>query len=231
MYGQTAYIEAKSLLKSRFFMPENFDTTKSYHLLLGLHGYGGTAETFSSIHSIIESDNYIVVFPEAPYLKSGGGSRILEYSWDFEVRSEELWKKSDPAVIDYIMNVVDYFNESFKIDKTYILGFSQGASYAYATGIKNSEKINGIIACGGRLPDVKKYPWFISEDDLMNGVNLNICIVHGKNDIAVDNKESIQAKKILTKLNYNANMISFDGGHVVDKKSLNEALKWMEVQE
>ena len=229
-YGQTAYIEAKSLLKTRFFLPENFDANKSYHLLLALHGYGGTAETFSSIYSTIESDNYIVVFPEAPYLKSGGGSRILQYSWDFEVRSEELWKKSDPSVIEYIMNVADYFNESFKIDKTYILGFSQGAGYAYATGIKNASMIDAVIAFGGRLPDTKKYPWFISESDLIAGKELNICIVHGENDIAVDYKQSIQTKKLLSKLNYNVHMISLDGGHFVEKESLNNALKWIEEQ-
>jgi len=230
-FGSTFYIEANVLLKSKLYMPENYDSTKKYNLLVGLHGYGGNAENFGLISHSIDSDDYIVVVPEAPYLKNEQSNRIAQYSWDFEVVDEELWKISDPAVMTYVMDVVDYMEKNYSIDRKYVLGFSQGAAYAYATGIRNADRIDGIIACGGRLPDFEKYPWFLSERELNDNSKVKICIIHGTNDKAIDHNISLKAKRTLKKYNYPVKMISFDGGHIVESNSLNEGLRWMEEKE
>jgi len=228
IFGETFYVDANVLVKSRIIFPKDFNINNSYNLLIGLHGYGSTAEKFTSIASYLESNNYIVVIPEAPYLKNEQGYRKFQYSWDFGVREKELWKISDPSVMDYIIRVVDYCGKQYKIEKRYLLGFSQGAAYAYAVGIKNPDKIDAVIACGGRIPDVEKYPWFISKEDLIKGNKLKVCIMHGKQDNAISYKKSIQAKKTLSKLNYNVNLVLFEGGHAINKNALNESLKWIE---
>ena len=226
--GETIYVDASVLIKCRVIVPENFNPDKNYSLLIGLHGFGGNAENFCSLSSFIESDDIIYVVPEAPYLKNDVGNRKYQYSWDFRGNNKDLWKKSDPAVMKYIINVVDQMNKTYKIDKNYILGFSQGAAYAYATGIKNTDKIDAVIAFGGRLPDTEKYPWFLSNEDLINGKNLKIFIAHGKNDSAISYKRSNEARKKLSKLNYDVELSLFDGGHVVNKEAFSEALKWID---
>lgn len=227
-YGQTVYNEVKVMVKSRYFLPNDYDSTKKYHLLIGLHGYGGTAEDFVIINKWLNAENFIVVIPEAPYLKDEIRTKKLGYSWDFRFNNQELWKTTDPAVMDYIMNVYSYFNNHYNIDKNYLLGFSQGAAYAYATGIKNSDKIDAVIACGGRFPDIKKYPWFLSEEDLVAGKETRICIIHGDNDLVIDYKKSLKAKRLLSRYDYDVNFISFRGGHKVDPNSLNEAIQLLE---
>ncbi len=225
-FGKTIYTEAKVLVKSKVIFPKNFDPDKNYSLLVGLHGYGGVAENFIGIHDRIHSNDFIFIVPEAPYLKNSNGNKSLQYSWDFQVRDEELWKKSDPAIIDYIMNVVGQMNAKYKIDKNYVLGFSQGAAYAYCVGIKNPNKIDGVIAVGGRLPDFSKYPWLVSEKDILNGNKLKVFIVHGRNDQAVNYKRSVESKKRLKKYDYNVELFLFEGGHTIDEEGLNKALDW-----
>jgi len=226
-YGKTVYNEVKVMVKSRYFLPKHYDSTKKYHLLIGLHGYGGTAEDFAAINKWLNDDNFIVVIPEAPYLKEEQVSKRLGYSWDFRIPNSKLWKTTDPAVMDYIMNVYSYFNNHYRIDQNYLMGFSQGASYAYATGIRNPDKIDAVIACGGRFPDIKKYPWFLSEEDLLTGKSTKICIVHGDNDQVVSYKRSLKAKRLLSRYDYDLNFISFDGGHEVNPTALNDALQWL----
>ncbi len=226
-FGDTFYIEADVLVRCRVIFPDNFDKTKPYDLIVGLHGYGGTAEGFSGVANYFESKNYIFIIPEAPYLKNEQGRRKFQYSWDFDVIDKELWKVSDPYVIDYIIRVFDYFNQIFNVNNNYLLGFSQGAAYAYAAAVKNSDKIDAVIACGGRLPDAEKYPWFISKDDLEKGRGLKVCILHGRNDAVISYKNSAQAKKVFSKLNYDVKMILFEGGHNVNKEALNKGLDWI----
>jgi len=227
-YGETVYVEANVLIKCRVIVPKNFNPNKKYSLLIGLHGFGGNVEDFCSLNNLIDSDEYIYVIPEAPYILDASGSGRQQYSWGFCGHEKELWKKSDPEVMVYIINVVDQINSTYLIDKNYILGFSQGASYAYATGIKNTDKIDAVITLGGRLPDTEKYPWFLSNEDLMKGRDLKIFIAHGRNDSVISYKESKDAKKILSKLNYDVELLLFDGEHSVEQIALDEAIRWIE---
>jgi len=227
-YGETVYVEANVLIKCRVIVPKNFNPNNKYELLIGLHGYGGIADNFCLLNSLFESDSFIYVVPEAPYILDASGSGRQQYSWGFRGHEKELWKKSDPEVMAYIINVVDHINAKYSISKNYLLGFSQGASYAYATGIKNFNKIDAVIAFGGRLPNTEKYPWFLSDEDLMKGRDLKIFIAHGRNDSVISYKESKEAKKRLSKLNYDVELLLFEGGHNVEQIALDEAIRWIE---
>ncbi len=227
-YGETVYVNANVFIKCRVILPDNFDPNKEYSLLTGLHGFGGLAENFCQIQEDINSDNFIFVVPEAPYFSSDSYNKKQQYSWGLRVNRKELWEKSDPEVMKYIMNVVNQMNEKYNIDKNYLLGFSQGASYAYAIGIKNSNKIDAIFTFGGRLPDTERYPWFLSDEDLVKGKNLKVFIAHGKGDEAISYKKSIEAKKKLSKLDYEVELFLFEGGHLVHEEAINKALDWID---
>lgn len=229
-FGHTIYAEAKVLIKSKVILPKKFEPTNTYSLIVGLHGYGGNAENFTDISKYLKSDRYIMVVPEAPYLLDNGGAKTKGFSWDFGVNDVDLWKKADPGVTSYILNVIDEMCKNYKIDKKYILGFSQGVAYAYSTALKNSDIINGVIAFGGRLTDTSKYPWFLSEDELKNGSSVDVFIAHGKNDKAVDYKKAIEAKKRLREHNYNVELLLFEGGHAITEEVFVKAIEWIEKQ-
>lgn len=226
--GSSIYVKAEKLIKCRIFLPENYDAEKAYPLLIGMHGYGGSSEEFSQLWKIPKSHSFIFVVPEAPYTSSPDDyDRNAGYSWSMRVQDVELFKRSDHLSSDFILNVKEYISQQYRIGKSYLMGFSQGGSYTYVTGIKNPNDFDGIICFGSRLPDTQKYPWFLSDEDLEKGSGLKVFIAHGKDDSP---KHSNQAKRTLKKYNYQVEHYLFEGGHKVDHAAFLKALEWMGIQ-
>lgn len=226
--GKVEYVKATKLIRCRVILPVNYDSLKTYPMVIGLHGYGGCAENFSQLYSELQNPNFIFVVPESPYIKNdGNGYMSPSYSWDFHGNDRELWKISDPLVISYIADVVKDMQRKYPITKTYLLGFSQGVAYAYTTALKNTDIISGLICFAGFLPDPEiYYSWFISEDDLINGKQVPVYIAHGKYDNVVSMQKSIDAKKKLKKLDYKVKLSFFEGGHFVSVQEFEKAIDW-----
>lgn len=228
--GENIYVETEKLVKCRVLLPENYDAELTYPLLIGMHGYGGRPEEFARLWEALQTHSFIFVIPEGPYdAFPDTYNKVVGYSWDVAVRDLELYKRSDHFSSEFIVNVKDYVSKNYSIGKSFLLGFSQGGGHAYATGIKNVDKFEGIICFGARLPDYKKYPWFLSEDEIRAGKDLKVFIAHGKED-GNPNKSAVAAKKILRKFDYEVKLQLFEGRHYVNIAALEAALKWMEIQ-
>lgn len=228
--GENIYVKAEKLMKCRLFLPENYDANKSYPLLIGMHGFGGSTEGFTQLWSLLKTHSFIFVIPEGPY--SANPNSYIQYntySWDIKVPNLDLYKRSDHLSSEFIVNVKNYIAENYKIDKSYILGFSQGGGHAYAAGIKNFDEFEGIICFGARLPDTQKHPWFLSDEDVEKGNKLRVYIAHGKDD-PFSFKNATQAKRTLKKYNYDVEQYLFEGGHNIDLLAFIKALHWMGIQ-
>ncbi len=228
--GENIYVKGEKLMKCRVLLPDNYQSDKAYPLVIGMHGFGGTAEEFTRLWSGLTNRSFIFVIPEGPYEANPDAyRRNTSFSWDIGVRSLELYKRSDNLSSEFIVNIKKYMAQNYSIDKNYILGFSQGGGYAYVTGIKNPDHFEGIICFGARLPDYEKYPWFLSEKNIEKGNKLKVFIAHGKEDGNV-NKSAVAAKKILKKFDYDVKLQLFEGGHFVSLPALESALEWMDIQ-
>lgn len=228
--GLNVYVNAEKIIKCRVLLPEDYDSTKSYPLLIGMHGYGGTTEGFSQLWNVFDKHSFIYVVPEAPYTNSPNDyNPVKGYSWSIMVQDLELFKRSDHLSSEFIVNVKKYMCEHYKIDKSYILGFSQGGAYAYVTGFKNPDKFDGIICFGARIPDTQKYPWFLSEEDIEKANTLKVFIAHGKKE-RQSYKSALGYKRKLKKYGYNVDCYIFDDGHVIDHEAFRKAIEWMGIQ-
>jgi len=228
--GENIYVKGEKLIKCRVLLPENYDPEITYPLVIGMHGFGGTTENFTQVWSDLERHSFIFVVPEGPYeAYPDTYTRSEQFSWDIGVRSLELYKRSDNLSPQFIVNVKKYINEKYKIGKSYIIGFSQGGGYAYVTGIKNPDVFEGIICFGASLPDTKKYPWFLSEEDIVKGNKLKVFIAHGKDD-PHSIKNASEAKRILKKNDYEVKFQEFEGGHYINSSTFKTALEWFGIQ-
>lgn len=228
--GSNIYVKAEKLVKCRVLFPENYNPEKSYPLLIGMHGYGGSTEDFAGVWSKLDTHAFIFVIPEAPYLKSPDDFNMgTGYSWGIDVNDLDLYKRSDHLSSEFILNIKKYVSENYKIDKSYILGFSQGGAYAYVTGFKNSSEFDGIICFGARIPDTQKYPWFLSEEDIEKAYTLKVFIAHGKKE-RQSYKSALEYKRMLKKYGYNVECYIFDDGHVIDQEAFIKAIEWMGLQ-
>jgi len=222
--GESFFAECKVLIRGRLRQPDNFDSTKTYPLLILLHGNGANAESYMSLRDRMGATNFFVAAPQGPYPRKLLESNKPSYSWFFLTRNKELWKEADPMVITYILNVVDEIKGKYKISGVYLLGHSQGGALAYMTGIKNPDKVNGIICYGA--PNPKE---FINKADLrLTSTKLPIFISHGWSDQAVLFDEAQETKNLLKDYGFNVTFKPFQGGHWLEINTLIEAKNWIE---
>ena len=100
------------------------------------------------------------------------------------------------------MNVINYAVENYKVKNVYLLGFSQGAVYTYITGIKNQDKIKGIICIGGYIPRTDKSYSLLSDNEINECQDIKIMIAHSMEDKAIKFEYAKKSRKILKKAGY-----------------------------
>ena len=227
-FGDTKYFRVTKLEKCLLFLPPDYDPEKQYPLIIGLHGNGSNPYLFSDLWRYIKDEEVIYAVPQSPYnYTTRGGTLTQQYSWSIISRERSLWEIADPLLAEYFVNIADGISEEYNIGKKILFGFSQGAGFAYAGGIRYNEQFDGIICFGGRLPDPEDYPWFLSSEDLASNNDLKIFIAHGTTDQAIDASEARKANRILKKNDYSTRLEIFEGGHYVPGEVLREGLRWI----
>jgi phospholipase/carboxylesterase len=119
--------------------------------------------------------------------------------------------------------VVQDLGERYNIDEVYLLGYSQGAFFAYNSGIKNHHLFKGLICFSGWLDT----DW-IKEKSIKAAKDLRVFIAHGTKDRSVKYEEGIKAKDVLTSYGYDVTFRDFEGGHTVPEEVFKQAVEWME---
>lgn len=226
--GEVVYVPGPRLFKCRLHLPKKFDKKKSYPLVIGLHGNGGNADGFDPAWRLFGSPDFIFAAAEGPYpYMLGYRSKIKQCSWEIQIQDEELWKRADPLSVEYILGIARYLSKAYPVSSIYLLGHSQGAGYAYITGIENPELIKGIICFGGKIPDMDKSYSLLSMDDIEKASNLRVFIAHGTNDNMLQIKHAKKSKDLLEQHGYDVTFVEFSGGHELDKQAMQKAADWI----
>lgn len=225
--GKWFYFAAPRVARCRIHIPEGFDARKSYPLLVGLHGYGGSADEFGGIWKFMQGKELIYVALEAPYpFPPSGRVRGSHYSWSFPDQNPELGKLADPLVAESVEAVVRQISSRYSLKGVYLFGFSQGAVYAYYCLSQNPELYQGVIAFGGHLP-LKGVASPFREEELARAKGVKIFIAHGRQDPVADFREALLARDDLKRLGFDVTFSEFQGGHSIPPSVLSKALLWM----
>ena len=222
--GNIVHVDAPALFKCRIRLPEDYDSTKSYPLLVGLHGLGSSPDRFITLWEKFGMHDFIYASPQAPYPFSSG--KEIGYSWRLWGTGQEgLGKKTSAMSDDYVALIVENLRKRYKIGEAYLLGFSQGCAQTYTTGIRYSPLFEGLICFGGWLDE----DW-LTDISVKGAKGLRVFIAHGTEDGVVEHDAGIKAKDFLTKHGYDVTSYDFEGGHRVPEEVAKEAVKWMRRQ-
>ena len=121
-------------------LPDQFDSTKAYPLLVALHGYGGEPVNFSqAFRTTCNRLGYILCCPYAPEIQG-----LTAFSWGDLERSDSLAERR-------IMASIALMRERYRIDtaRTILCGFSQGGALAYRMGLKHAPLFRGAVPIAG----------------------------------------------------------------------------------
>jgi predicted esterase len=229
--GSMVYFKSSKMTKCRILLPERMDREQQVPLLIALHGNGGNAESMAQIWKSFRDPKFILAAPEGAYqVRYASGGRQEQYSWEIRVHDEELWKAADPLIEETILEITRRISSLHKISEVYLLGFSQGAAYAYIMGIKHPEVFRGILCIGGALPPRDKPYSLLTDRDISLGKGLRVFIAHGKADPLAAFERALQAKELLQARGYDVTWSEFDGGHEIPASVLGKAAEWIKAR-
>lgn len=214
----TLYVKAGVLKPVRLFLPPDRDPRRPEILVVALHGRGGSIHDMARLWELFKAPRFILAVAEAPYPLAGG------WSWDFPSRDRRLWEIADPLIPEYILSVIESVKRQYPVASVYLLGHSQGVSYAYLTGLLNPAIIRGLACFAGFYPGE-----FLPAEKVQTAAErMRFFIAHGRGDAAVDIAASKRARDILENLGATVNFFIFSGGHALTEEALREAQKWIE---
>ncbi len=219
--GKLALLEGSVYQKCYIQLPDDYDPVKSYTLLVGLHGYGGRPGNFIKLWDRFAEHDFVFASLQAPYSFSAGSD--TGYSWITGLPDdEEFWKQVSTASQDYVAGAIGQLCREYNIGSVYLLGFSQGCTLAYLTGIHHHDIIDGIICFAGWLETD-----LLTDDDLDAASRLRVFIAHGIHDRMVQLEASYKARDTLLEHDYTVTLCEFDGAHHVPEEPLQAAEAWM----
>ena len=226
--GETIRIPGPKLFSCRIHLPKGYKKNKRYPLVIGLHGHGANGEGMASLRKFLGKLEFIFAAPDGPYpYRMQSRTRGKMRSWDFDTEDVEIWKVADPLTVEYIKQAARYLSGLYSVDSIYLMGHSQGAAYAYITGIKNPDLFSGVICFGGRIPPLDKPYSQLRPEDLEKGSGLRVFIAHGTSDPALNIRNARQAKTLLERYGYKPEYIEFEGGHEVSPEAFRKAAAWL----
>ncbi|MCX6844182.1 MAG: alpha/beta hydrolase-fold protein [candidate division WOR-3 bacterium] len=219
--GTQVEFEATCLIPGYIRLPANYDSTRAYPLVIGLHGYGATPKSFSKLYERAGSPEIIFVCLQGPY--QFGAGRDLGFSWT-------TWDKNDSTTApraaklsgDFIAETARRLTARFKTGGTWLLGFSQGCAAAYYTGIRYPSLFQGVICFGNGFDTLR-----FTAADYAAAKGLRVFSSHGREDRVVEYAYGAASRDFLKRRGFKVTVADSKGGHTVPEEPLRQAVKWM----
>ncbi len=191
-------------------------------LLILLHGYGSNENDLFSFAEELPKE-LLIISAQAPYSMGFGG-----YAWYAINFDDNNGKFSDleqaRESIQKISSFIDEIQNKYKTkpDKTFLLGFSQGAILSYGVSLLQPNKVNYVIALSG----------YINEDLLPKEVSKTIKTQyyssHGSVDQVLPVDWARKTKPFLDELGFQNVYSEYPVGHGVAPQNFYSFKKWIE---
>ena len=191
-------------------------------LLVLLHGYGSNEKDLFSFADELPND-FLIISAQAP-LSLGFDSHAW-YSINFDDINGKFSDLEEAKVsLNKISNFIDEIKEKYQTnpEKTFLLGFSQGAILSYSLSFFYPNKVNYVVALSG----------YINNDLLPKTISKNIqteyYCSHGTVDQVLPVAWARNSKPFLDNLGLNSVYSEYPVGHGVAPQNFFSFKKWLE---
>ena len=195
-------------------------TTPNPPLLILLHGYGSNEQDLFSFAEELPNQ-LLIVSAQAPY--SMGFESYAWYAINFD---DANGKFSDLAQaresIDKIGLFIDEIKGKYKTNKTFLLGFSQGAILSYSLSFFFPNKVQHVIALSGYI-NTELLPENISSE-----IKTDYYCSHGSVDQVLPVEWARKSKPFLDNLGFKNDYSEYNIGHGVAPQNFFSFKKWIE---
>jgi predicted esterase len=227
--------EANALFPVMVAVPQGFDSTRAYPAVVALHGFGSSSEAFRRIMAPLTDAGFLVILPEAPYtvpIQELGS----HFSWGLHVASDPPltddaavdFRSTELMVLEHIPAAVESVRQKYRLGQVFVLGFSQGATYAFLAGFYNADVFGGVISFG--LAELEREWFTVSGGSLEDAQHLPVLLMHGTEDARAPIAVSNRALEMLQSAGYDVTLQPFQGGHTVNREQLLQVRDWLRTQ-
>lgn len=195
-----------------------------------LHGLGADGNDFVPMVSKLNLPDDLAlrfIFPHAPTrpITINNGYRMRAWFDIYSLDSNhpidhEGIIKSDQLLEQYIKKENDLSIPSANI---VLAGFSQGAVIALTTGLRYVEKLAGIIALSGYLPDASKILTGASQ----NNKSTPIFVGHGNEDNLISVRYGEKTAQLLKKEGYPVDWHAYNMTHSMCSDEIYDIRQWL----
>ncbi|MCF2972097.1 alpha/beta fold hydrolase [Synechococcus sp. Nb3U1] len=195
-------------------------------LLLMLHGIGSHEGDLIQLAPYLDP-RFAVLSLRAPIPLSMGGFAWFEMTWTEEgpVGNIPQARTSLRLLSSFLDQVLQEGIPDTALDsaRIYLMGFSQGAIMSLYLALIQPEKLAGIVAMSGRLPE--EVVAEAVEPERMK--NLAILAVHGTEDAVLPIPFGREIRDYFTRLPLDFTYREYDMGHEVSPQSLLDIQDWL----
>ncbi|PWG04879.1 alpha/beta hydrolase [Polaribacter aquimarinus] len=191
-------------------------------LLILLHGYGSNEQDLFSFANELP-DDFLIISAQAPHAMGFGSYAWYAINFD-DVNGKFSDLKQAKESIDKIALFVDEIKVKYKTnpDKTFLLGFSQGAILSYSLSFFYPNKVNFVIALSGYI-NKELLPEKISKE-----ITTDYYASHGTVDQVLPVDWARNSKPFLEKLNLKCAYSEYPVGHGVAPQNFYSFKTWIE---
>jgi phospholipase/carboxylesterase len=204
-------------LHYKLVKPNTIDSGKMYPAIFLMHGMGSNEDDLLPL---------VQDLAETTYIFSIRGP--IEQPPGYAFFTIEGFGKPHRSVFDQsIQNIVSFIGEMCEehpidVSQLFLMGFSQGAILSMSIGLKLGNKIKGIVALSGYIPDFMKKEY---KDQNLKGVSL-FCS-HGEKDPVLPFEWGEEAKALFSQLGAEVEFHSYPVGHQVSQQNFQDFKNWL----
>jgi phospholipase/carboxylesterase len=205
-----------------YIVREPLIKTANPPLLILLHGYGSNEQDLFSFAEELPKE-LLIVSAQAPYEMSYGAYAWYAINFD-DVNGKFSDLQQARTSIDKIAVFIDEIKTKYSTNpnKTFLLGFSQGAILSYSLSFIYPNKVNYVIALSGYIND-KMIPKKISDN-----IQTAYYCSHGTVDQVLPIDWARQSKPFLDNLGLENVYSEYPVGHGVAPQNFYSFKSWIE---
>ena len=207
----------ETTLEHRLLMPENPGVTLHPAILM-LHGRGSDEDDLLSLAQFLDR-RFLLISARAPYPFPNGG-----YTWyelqDTAGPDHESFMNSYRRLSRFLDDII----AGYPVDPAALLlfGFSMGTVMSYALGLTRPERIRGVAANSGYIPENTHLTFRWKELS-----PVQFCVAHGIDDQVIPLAMAQRARELLTAAEVRLFYREYPMGHQISEQSIADVAAWM----
>jgi phospholipase/carboxylesterase len=212
----TSIVEAPESLPVRTFLPTGYEPNYPYPLLVWLHGHGGSEEQVLRLAPRVSRRNYLCIGLRGPELVGTRDDGRACCGWGQDGQFQHLLE-------DYLVRAVEETRRTYHVhsERIYLAGVCEGATEAYRLALAMPERVAGVIALNGALP--QGGPLFRMAEIR----NLKVFIGHGIANVAVPLTNARRNACLLYTAGIDVRVHTYATTHRLHPDMLRDANRWV----